>query len=263
MQEPLAKLERAGEHLAVLNAEVSAYSGREPKPYRIVTKEYSDAEGNFTIKIPVLQIIERPPVRLGIVIGEFAESLRASLDYLVWQLSLLTKPDLDTLPDDRAPVTDVSFPIFRTRPPGGLQANRRLQFVPDEARDIIETLQPYNVITPPMEPWVDAESSWLWILYRFSNRAKHRTINPVGLGVAITYLDAAGNLTSRNERVMGFDDETPLAPIPDEGKLEIEISLDVRFSEAIFNQSIRMDTLNELYRFVREQIFPRFMRFLE
>jgi hypothetical protein len=93
MQEPIAKLERPGEILALLDLELKSYLEADPKPIELVTRNASDVEGTFSFDLLCLQVTRRPPVRPGILVGEFAESVRISLDYLVWQLSLLTKPD--------------------------------------------------------------------------------------------------------------------------------------------------------------------------
>jgi hypothetical protein len=103
----------------------------------------------------------RPVVRLGLLVGDFAHNGRASLDY-----SLLTKPELAGLPANKRPVTDVEFPIFLQEPQGGIKTNKRLKFVPEDARTEIEALQPYKRVTPPSAPWIGPKDDWLWLLYR-------------------------------------------------------------------------------------------------
>jgi hypothetical protein len=145
MEEPRAKLERANEHLALLKSEIDEFLHQNPRPFEVIRDDRkalaSDIE--FTLSTARLKVNQYPPMRFGLLFGDFAKDARAALDYLAWQLSLLTRPDLDSLQDDKPPVTQVQFPIFLAEPLGGLISHRYVNLVPNEAREIMDSLQPF------------------------------------------------------------------------------------------------------------------------
>jgi hypothetical protein len=94
LSEPVVKLDRAREHFATLRAELQAFMSEPPHPYAIVAQKYPDGPV-YALR---LKVFRAAPVRLGLLVGDFAHNARASLDYLARQLSLLAKPELAGLP---------------------------------------------------------------------------------------------------------------------------------------------------------------------
>jgi hypothetical protein len=262
LSEPLLKLDRANEHLVALRAERESFMGERPHPYGIVAQK----ETNDAVYVVHLKVLRELPVRLGILVGDFVHNARAALDYLAWQLSLTTKPDLAHLPGHKRPVTDVEFPLFLTEPPGGIKTHKGLRFVPDEAKGEIESLQPYKRVAPPSAPWIRPTDDWLWVLYRLANRDKHRHIAPVGLRVQIT-INPNSFPRGVKDYVAPFQDGHILGLFPEEliddreRALKIEPSFDVLFSEAGPTGGVGMNALSHLHDYIRDVVFPRFARF--
>ena len=98
-----------------------------------------------------------PPLRLGVLVGEFAHNLRSALDQLVWSLALARVEE----PSDR-----LQFPIYDT-PPNDWRsvAGDRLRDVPAEAQEDIWRVQPCNGDRP--------ESNALTVVRKLSNTDKH------------------------------------------------------------------------------------------
>jgi hypothetical protein len=233
-----------------------------PHPYAVVAQKHP-AEPIYFLRLKVFRPV---PVRLGLLVGDFAHNGRASLDYLAWQLSLLAKPELAGLPANEPPVTDVEFPIFLKEPQRGIKTNKRLRFVPEDARTEIEAFQPYKRVTPRSAPWIGPNDDWLWLLYRLVNRDKHRQIVPVGLRVRIT-INPDTFPRGVKEHVVPFQDGHMLGIFPQEliddreRALKIEPSFDVLFSEAGLAEGIGVEALSQLHDYVRDSVFPRFARF--
>lgn len=114
------------------------------------------------------------PVDIGVLVGDALHYLRSWLDHLVWQLALLTT---------NTPYKRSAFPIFLA----DNDTSRRemmsvLRDVPIEAREVIESLQPYkwpNIIKP--------SSHGLWLLHQLSNADKHQIVTIRGAALEIDY----------------------------------------------------------------------------
>lgn len=257
LSEPRLKLGRAYEHLATLKDELEAFMSDRPHPYAVVAQKHPDEP----ICLLRLKVFRPVPVRLGLLVGDFAHNARASLDYLARQLSLLAKPELARLP---AKERLVEFPIFLKEPPGGIKTNKGLNFMSDDAKTEIEALQPYKRVAPPGAPWTGPEDDWLWLLYRLVNRDKHRQIAPVGLRVRTT-INPDTFTPGVKERVVPFQDGHMLDIFPEElidnRALKVEPSFDVLFSEAGLAEGIGVEALTQLHDYIRDSVFPRFARF--
>jgi hypothetical protein len=160
LDSPRAKIERAYEHLRVLDAEATAFyegTAAEGKPY-VIRSEFRPDSSEYVFTI---QVEREPPPRLGLLLGDFAHNLRSALDHLVCQLALLKGP------------TDCSttqFPIcgrsqeFRNREGDWLKG------VASGHRTTIENIQPYKSRSPSDHAL--AILSWL------DNIDKHRVVHP-------------------------------------------------------------------------------------
>ena len=159
---PRAKLRRAEEHLEALDAEAQAYAEREPCS---VTREREPQKG---WQVAYFHVHEPPPIRLGIILGDFFYNLRSCLDHLTWQLVVL---------DGGTPGDHTAFPVIRK--PGNWKSGGggALKGVGKDHVDAIEALQPYPTRNDPRSGALD-------VVDTCCNRDKHKTLHP-----AFTVLD--------------------------------------------------------------------------
>ena len=150
----LCKIIRADEHLQSFAADITEYFEQHPAK---VVRQNEGSPDEYIAKV----IVDKPiPVRLPLILGDYLQNLRSSLDYLVWELVLAAK---------NTPTKDNMFPICSTRDRFDQAiTRRRLDGVPKPAQAVIECLQPYNC--------GDFEKSLLWIADDFCNINKHRRI---------------------------------------------------------------------------------------
>ncbi len=153
---PRAKLRRAQEHLEALDAEARAYGEREPYS---VTRERDPLEG---WQVAYFHIHEPPPIRLGIILGDFFYNLRSCLDHLAWQLVLL---------DGGTPGDHTAFPVIRDFGNWKSGGGGVLKGIGKGHFDAIETLQPYPTRNDPC-------SRALEVVDTCCNRDKHKTLHP-------------------------------------------------------------------------------------
>lgn len=167
--DPLLRLDRADEHFADLQAEISAYLGA--RPYRLVARGEGSREYVFRAFID-----REPPDRLKVLVGDVCHSLRTALNQLAYVLA--------TSKGGGEPPTPLEFPIFKraadysamdpkspTRPArrSGLYKVRGIE---PAAQAVIESLQPYHASADP-------EQHELWLIHELdrrrqaSERARH------------------------------------------------------------------------------------------
>jgi hypothetical protein len=153
LQGAYAKLDRANDHLATLTTEVRSFLAE--RPYN-TEFEATDTPGIYESR---LTIERQPPIRLGVLVGDFAHNARTALDNALW--ALLTHLGRKS----------VAFPIVHDRI-GGDQRLRQLQSrLPAAAYQAVEETQPYH--------WSDPQVHPLEALRRLSNVDKHEAIHPV------------------------------------------------------------------------------------
>ena len=254
LQAPLDKLEWANNHLNRFQSESVTFMAS--RPYTVVS-EKNPQEGISDLRLKILKPL---PPDFSLTLGDFIHNLRASLDYLVWQLSLLTCPKLDTLPSNTRPVTDVEFPIFLTCNENAIA--RRLYFVPDEAAEEIKALQPYH-------RGDTAHEDWLAVLHSLSNRDKHRQLTPIGILVRTEFLQESRWLTSWLENSVPLQDGAIITQLPtgfvedSKGNLQMRATLEILFDKGGPPGGVRMDSLNNLNDYIRNTVFPKLSRFFQ
>lgn len=164
LREAAEKVKRAAAHLEALHAAIRQFNDSEPKPYRLVP-EVDQASSRYLLRI---RIERDPPPQWSLIAGDFIQNLRASLDYLVWQL---------VLDNDHRPGRGNAFPIFDEEPPRNPNNRHRqrwkasLRGVGPEAVEFIEALQPFNAPHGP-------DRHLLTALRELSNQDKHRSLMP-------------------------------------------------------------------------------------
>jgi hypothetical protein len=166
------KINRGTEHLEELDRQIRPYLARNPYGTR---QEFDKERDGY---VGYLVVHEEPDRKWGIIAGEAVAQFRSALDYLVYQLSLLKRPDP---PGSAFPIyldRDAYFERQRCRQCGvrsRLSArNSYLRYIAPKYRTIIDGLQPYNRGEFP-------ERALLAGLSKFSNQDKHR-VAPVTFG---------------------------------------------------------------------------------
>lgn len=156
LDNPRAKLDRAAEHIALLDSETSAFF--ESEPYEVE----SEFDADVSEQVFKLKIVRQPPLRLGAILGDFAHNLRSALDHLICQLALL---------DGAASCDTTQFPIcssngqFKRHEPSWLKGLSATHIAD------IERLQPYHAGKM-------ADHHFLTILNYLDNVDKHRVLHP-------------------------------------------------------------------------------------
>ena len=246
MTDPLRRINRAKKHLNVLNREVKGFIASQP--YRIsINKDPKD--GSYIIR-PYL--IKQYPVSWGFLIGEVVHGLRSALDNIAWVLAIR---------QDRT----ISFPIFIDR---NDKFVNRLECLREDVRSDVEAVQPYNA------PNGQERMHPLWILHITDIIDKHRIILPGATRVSVAtglpsprkylYIDGFKRL---NKGTVEFRLTIP----PDLKKnFKPEVAAQIGFnisspipSEADNPPRLRLRDLFVIHHFVRNDVYPRFAKFLE
>ena len=147
------RLYRAKENYESLTYEVTEFLYNHVKG---MLKGWDPASENFNLQFrhPKDSIMTGRPRALVV---DIVEDLRAALDYMVFELSTLNKPDLR----ENTP----QFVIADTKKEFANQSRTRLQYLTDEQReDFIEKLQPFN------------GNRMLAVLRDLTNQSKHRRL---------------------------------------------------------------------------------------
>jgi len=159
-----AKLSRAIEHLAALDALALAYMISDPTRFDVIPDR---ATNSYTVTAQIVA----PPIELAVVFGDALHNLRSSLDHLARLL---------VLADGKSPIDRghraTAFPILLTAPKDPIDIAPGLK---GEARVLLEEVQPYRSDAPAEHP--------LWRLHELNNVDKHRLLN-------ITALSGAGGV---------------------------------------------------------------------
>lgn len=242
MVNPKLKLGRAKEYLDALREEVAAFE--KSQPYRI--SAHDDAErGKYVVEIRINSDI---PDAIGLLAGDFICCLRASLDYLAWQLALLTTD---------SPFDGTCFPICESYDiKGGTEGYicSVTKDIPSEVVRIMRDLQPYQS--------GDAyQFSHLWRLNKLWNIDKHRRIPILG---SIT----DNVLTTRigvEAEVGELDDcHTITVALADKPYVRFDPHPAVKLQFGGESEGVVVTTsdLVTIYEFVSDKVMPRFARFL-
>lgn len=190
------------------------------------------------------------PDAVGMLIGEFAYSLRSSLDNLAWQLALLTtdKPGRGT-----------AFPIESAPPlPTNKGYLEKIADIPPTAITVIESFQPHNA-GPAFK------NHQLWKLNKLCNIDKHRSVAVGHIAFSIGVFNVSKAWWSDDAFQHAMIVSVPLAE-----KAELQLNVDVPgivFGEPIDRTDgtsdfeIDLEGLSAVYDFVRNEVVPRFAGF--
>lgn len=138
-----AKLDWAGHHLDTLEAAIQSFKDTDPIPVGRKFDPDSSEEVWYVNGVP-----KEPPDALSFIAGDFLANLRASLDYLVWQL---------VLENNGTPNRRNAFPVT-THPDwwaDALKPRKRLNGVDAKAVAAIKQLQPCFGTNPYRVKWLE------------------------------------------------------------------------------------------------------------
>lgn len=161
LDNPMAKLARAGEHLAALHEAAEAFV--DEKPYAFRTERDADGWDVFFVEIR-----KEPPLRLSAILGDYLQNLRSALDNLVTQLILLNGKPL--------PRT-TGFPVFDKERSYESVGVKRIKGVRPEHAALIESLQPYHGPHDPRRTAIE-------IVNTLANVDRHKALHPTFVGPA-------------------------------------------------------------------------------
>lgn len=156
--DPGLKVQWAKRHLDVLTQYVNTYQAE--NHYTLTTEEDS-ANGWFiiTTKVPHNEMV----FTIALIMGDFVNCLRSSLDHLAWQLAMS---------GGRTPTRDTCFPICeRDTIDAQVKIAKSTFGFPDEAVSVVKSLQPYK-------DREEFKKTHLWRLNLLWNMDKHRHIMP-------------------------------------------------------------------------------------
>lgn len=158
MESAAAKLVRAKEHLDVLDAEIVAYIKATKRNFVFkVNQEQTEAWIVSWVDDPY------PPIRLSVLIGDCLFNMRSALDNLICGLVRTQEPG--------SSCAGRQFPIYADEEKYRNQSGMLLKGVPDAARRVIHSLQPFS------RPAGVVEVDPLNLLNALCNRDKHRALN--------------------------------------------------------------------------------------
>lgn len=165
LKDAQAKVARAKEQLAGLEAEFQRFS--DSKPYTLRQEHDLETQEFILVYYPSSPIPDNWPI----IIGEILYNLRSALDLAVYEL---------TVREQGAPLKNTEFPIFDDKdlfsalkkngdpaPGSGLFKIRGLS---QKTRDCIESMQPYNLRQPD-------RVSTLLLLHEMNILDKHRELH--------------------------------------------------------------------------------------
>jgi hypothetical protein len=187
-----AKFRRSFEHFKCLEDELTAWAkkGAETFPY----KPSHDGEKYLLTYVGT----NFPAERLSILVGDFAQNLRARLDHLAYELAVANR---GTLTDKQEAGSE--FPIFwkGTRIPPDMRV-KKIGCICKCGQTFIEREQPYKA-------GLHYRGEMLWKIHELSIIDKHRLLHPVIARPVPSYIGGE-NVTVLDWQDLGGD-------IPEEG----------------------------------------------
>jgi hypothetical protein len=193
--------------------------------------------------IVTVTVLGSPP-ESGLVLGDAVSCMRSALDYLAWQLALLTTDK---------PSRDICFPVLEKNSlETQIQFTRQTYGISDEAIAIMKSLQPYHA--------GDAyKRHHLWRLNKLWNVVKHRHIGLHSSVVEILLPKGIVPIETKlvdNHGVMRF----PISVKPDMS-LYPRLPVEIQFGDEREDVVTVLSDLDEIYKFIGTAVFPQFERF--
>jgi hypothetical protein len=149
-----AKLRRAHEHLDTLETTIADFVKNTKRTLILKIDPHQNVNLMYWVDDPY------PPMRLSAIVGDCVYNTRSALDNLICGLVRTTKPS--------SGCGNTKFPIH-VRASEWNDSAVALKGIPEAARKLVKTLQPFN------RPETSREIDPLHILNKLSNRDKHRS----------------------------------------------------------------------------------------
>ena len=246
-----AKIGRAEMHLRCLETLIDEFVGT--NPYRLALKPVPQRELQPGFQLFV-ESADPVPEDIGLVAGDFLTNLRASLDYLAWEL---VKANGGT------PNPGTSFPL-KEQPPRKPKVLSVSGGVSPAALALIKAAQPYNT---PEGGTVHEDR--MWILSRLVGIDKHRhlLISAASLQARVIVISGS-NLTALamgEPRVleadtaitMGWTGTRPI--VPEEMDMDVDLTVGVILRKDEPGGGVAICPLfTRLLERVRDEIVPSF-----
>jgi hypothetical protein len=151
---------RAIQHAGYLRRHCDAYAEANPLQLR---PQFDSATQAHLVYLEG----RKPPLYLGLLLGEVIHDLRSALDHVAWRLAI-QETGFEVVSDPRV-APSIQFPICRTR--AVFDKHRSIRYFSKEAVTIIEQFQPYhNVGSHLVNP--------LAFVQHLSNADKHQALTP-------------------------------------------------------------------------------------
>lgn len=170
------KLERANEYLAFLDSAREAFLAAED---RRVVGEFDSETGDYVFRV----VGEIPSWEWGVRVGEFAHTLRTSLDNTLWEL--IRKRG------GRPKEGVTQFPIYEDETKWKRKAQRQIDGVLQEDRAFIKRAQPFQLESDP-----HGRPLFVWhplaMLGHLNNLDKHRAIHTSFAAASVTTIQPRG-----------------------------------------------------------------------
>lgn len=245
------KIVRAEAHLATVRAAIVSHKNN----CTVLAKRRSNGDTIFDLYVS----FPEPPLSLSCAISDCIQNLRTALDYLVCELAL---------PGGEPPIHNL-FPICNAPQVYKRQVDQRdrLHNVPDKARGIIESLQPYNA------KGGKRFSHPLYILNKLITADKYRL--PALTATCRPQPTFIHNEPNGPNRIEGTSITEPfgdgarlrghrLTEIQaDELIMHIERGIYLPFKDLPWTDSAADTVLRKVVWFVKDQVVPKFESFFE
>jgi hypothetical protein len=222
-------VKRARRHLRDLDNEIDGYLGTQP----IRVEHRVEPDGDSRHIRWIASAATEPPNVLGLIVGDWANNVRAALDYTVYELVRKETGEEDP--------RWTQFPSVLDQSKYEAEATRRLRGVPTAALPLIEGAQPFNNED-------DASLHALAVLADISNRDKHRILHTSAMQIAGSQARVSGTSMMRIYRL----DQNPGSVVGERVILDAlidvegddyEIGLDVKPAVALEGYEAPVDGL--------------------
>jgi hypothetical protein len=245
------KFRRAEQHFDLLQAEIRGFFHREHQPIG-VSAGYLDAESGWHIFYGFVE--EEPPLRLGVILGDFVHNARSALDHLVWQLVLLNGGT------PKSGARGNRWPIANTEHEWRTAHGSDVRDVAATHVATIEQTQPYNA-GDRAEDTIPSRLRFL------SDVDKHQVVHPTlavildpAEAVSFRVTSGSGEIVRKQVRFGApFEHRTELMrvrvePLTPDTKVEMEgdVPVDIAFSERRLASGVAKQILDAVRVIIRE-----------
>jgi hypothetical protein len=250
------KFGQAENHFKLLQAEIRAWLHRDPQPIGL-SIPYLDTESGWHVLYGIVN--EQPPLRLGVILGDFLHNARSALDHLVWQLVIANGHT------PRAGPRGNAWPFAHTEDEWSTALGSHLRGVAPEHQALIKRTQPYEARNRPEAP--SPEDTIPARLRFLSDIDKHQIVNPAlmvigdpGEGLSFRVVHGPGEIVKRQVNAgAAFEHGAPLVrvrvePLTPDTEVEMngDAPADVAFSERRFPIGVAKQILEAVRVIVRE-----------